>query len=178
MIVALIALIVALGGTSYAAFRLPKNSVGSKQLKKNAVTTAKIKNGAVTGAKVARQSLTGANIVASSLGQVPNAIHANSADSATNASQLGGIGASSYLSRYERVVGTASAMDATQVKFVPVSCPTGKKLLSLGVAEIVYFGNLPAIIPQFTNDTSGEIIAQKDDGMTYSVTPEAVCAAG
>ena len=52
MIVALVALMVALGGTSYAAITLPKNSVGSKQLKKNAVTTAKIKNGAVTAKKI------------------------------------------------------------------------------------------------------------------------------
>jgi hypothetical protein len=38
MVVASIALTVALGGTSYAAIRLPKNSVGTKQLRKNAVT--------------------------------------------------------------------------------------------------------------------------------------------
>jgi hypothetical protein len=44
--VALIALFVALGGTSYAAIRLPANSVGTKQLKKNAVTLKKIKPGA------------------------------------------------------------------------------------------------------------------------------------
>jgi hypothetical protein len=31
--IALIALMVALGGTGYAAFRLPKNSVGTKQIK-------------------------------------------------------------------------------------------------------------------------------------------------
>jgi hypothetical protein len=44
MVVALLALTVALGGTSYAAIKLPKNSVGSKQLKKNAVTGAKVKD--------------------------------------------------------------------------------------------------------------------------------------
>jgi hypothetical protein len=42
--VALLALFVALGGTSYAAIRLPANSVGAKQIKKNAVTSAKVKN--------------------------------------------------------------------------------------------------------------------------------------
>jgi hypothetical protein len=41
-VVALIALFVALGGTTYAATSLPKNSVGSAQLKKGAVTKAKI----------------------------------------------------------------------------------------------------------------------------------------
>jgi hypothetical protein len=44
MVVALAALTVALGGTSYAAVKLPKNSVGSKQIKKNAVTGAKVKD--------------------------------------------------------------------------------------------------------------------------------------
>lgn len=44
MVVACIALSVALGGTSYAAIKLPKNSVGAKQLKKNAVTSPKVKD--------------------------------------------------------------------------------------------------------------------------------------
>lgn len=44
MIVAMLALLVALGGTSYAAFKLPKNSVGTSQLKKNAVTGVKVKS--------------------------------------------------------------------------------------------------------------------------------------
>ena len=48
LVIALIALFVALGGTSFAAINaLPKNSVGAKQLKKNAVTGVKIKNKAV-----------------------------------------------------------------------------------------------------------------------------------
>lgn len=40
-----LALVVALGGTSYAAISLPKNSVGSKQIKSNAVSSSKVKNG-------------------------------------------------------------------------------------------------------------------------------------
>ena len=43
LVVALIALFVALGGTSYAAIvRVPRNSVGTAQLKKGAVTAKKI----------------------------------------------------------------------------------------------------------------------------------------
>lgn len=52
LIISLIALFVALGGTTYAAVNLPANSVGSAQLKKNAVTAAKIKNGAITATKI------------------------------------------------------------------------------------------------------------------------------
>ena len=43
MVVALIALLVALAGTAYAAVNLPKGSVGARQLKKNSVTKAKIR---------------------------------------------------------------------------------------------------------------------------------------
>jgi len=42
LVISLIALFVALGGTSYAAIALPKNSVGTKQIKKGAVTAAKL----------------------------------------------------------------------------------------------------------------------------------------
>jgi hypothetical protein len=48
----LIALFVALGGTSYAATRLPSNSVGSRQIQAGAVTAAKIRDGAITAEKL------------------------------------------------------------------------------------------------------------------------------
>ena len=50
------------GGMAFAATKLGKNTVGTKQLKKNAVTAAKIKANAVTGAKVKDGSLTGADL--------------------------------------------------------------------------------------------------------------------
>ena len=86
--IALLALFVALGGTTYAATALPKNSVGTKQLKNNAVTAPKIKNGAVTTAKINTNAVTGAKVLESSLAQVPSAL---------NADQLGGVAASGYL---------------------------------------------------------------------------------
>jgi hypothetical protein len=46
-VVAYLALFVALGGVSYAALKLPKNSVGSKQIKANAVKSSKVKNGSL-----------------------------------------------------------------------------------------------------------------------------------
>jgi hypothetical protein len=45
--ISLIALFVALGGTSLAAVTLSKNSVGPKQIKKNAVRASEIKRNAV-----------------------------------------------------------------------------------------------------------------------------------
>ncbi len=57
MLVALTALVLALGGTSYAAINLSANSVGTKHLKKNAVTTAKVKNGSLLSADFKRSQL-------------------------------------------------------------------------------------------------------------------------
>jgi hypothetical protein len=92
MIVAIIALIVSLGGTAFAAKgKLGKNTVGSRQIKSKAVTTGKIANGAVTGAKVAKNTLTGDDININQLGTVPNA---SSATQAQNASTVGGHSAS------------------------------------------------------------------------------------
>jgi hypothetical protein len=44
---ATIAVFVALGGTSYAVSRLPRNSVGATQIRSGAVSTSEIKRGAV-----------------------------------------------------------------------------------------------------------------------------------
>ena len=58
MVVACLALLLALGGTSMAAAtQLAKNSVGTAQLKDAAVTNPKIKNSAINSAKVANRSL-------------------------------------------------------------------------------------------------------------------------
>src|SRR4051794_2415107 len=85
------------GGAAFAANKLAKNSVGSKQLKKNAVTAAKIKAGAISAAKVEKDSLTGAEIKSSTLGTVPAAVHAANATNAANAETLGGIGPTAFL---------------------------------------------------------------------------------
>jgi hypothetical protein len=75
MIIAVIALILALGGTAVGAgaIKLPKNSVGPRQLKRKAVTDPKIANNAINGRKVANASLTGADIDLAQLGVVPSA---------------------------------------------------------------------------------------------------------
>jgi hypothetical protein len=80
-VVSTVCLFLLLGGRAYAATKLPKNSVGTKQ----------IKDGAVTGKKVAAHTLTGNNLNLSTLGTVPSATtatsagHAGTADSATKA---------------------------------------------------------------------------------------------
>lgn len=80
LIIAIIALIAALGGTAWAAGQLKKNSVGSRQLKSSAVTTGKIANNAVTGSKVLKNSIDGTDIDLSKLGTVPSAVAAQNAE--------------------------------------------------------------------------------------------------
>lgn len=48
-----VAVFIALGGTSYAAVKLPKGSVGATQIKADAVTSAAIRDGAVTAQDLA-----------------------------------------------------------------------------------------------------------------------------
>jgi hypothetical protein len=54
LVVASVALSVALSGTGYAAFKLPKASVGTVHLKKNAVTSAKVKDRTLLGSDFAK----------------------------------------------------------------------------------------------------------------------------
>jgi hypothetical protein len=69
MVVACLALLVALGGTSVAAVnQLARNSVGTAQLQFGAVTNPKIRNNAVTSIKVQNRSLLRADFAA---GQLP-----------------------------------------------------------------------------------------------------------
>jgi hypothetical protein len=102
------------GGTAYAASEmLPKNSVGTEQ----------IRDSSITGAKIAPGAITGVDVLSESLGTVPGATHAATADhaaqaahanwagtatSAADAASLGGTPASGYAKRAleaEHVVG-------------------------------------------------------------------------
>jgi len=82
LVVSTIALIVALGGTSYAAFSLPKNSVGTKQLKNGAVTKAKLN---VRGVTVPTALRAGSASTAANATNAINAVNATNATDATNA---------------------------------------------------------------------------------------------
>jgi hypothetical protein len=68
------------GGAAFAASKLGKNSVGTKQIKNGAVTAAKIKKGTITSAQVKSGSLTGTQVNASTLGTVPAATSAGTAN--------------------------------------------------------------------------------------------------
>jgi len=60
--IALLALFIALGGTSYAAVSLPKGSVGNPQIKDDAVGPGKVRDGAITRAKVRNNAINSAKV--------------------------------------------------------------------------------------------------------------------
>ena len=147
LVVSVIALIVALGGTAYAGGLVPgKNTVGTKQLKKNAVTTSKIKNGQVTNSKLANGAVTASKINPTGL-TVPNALHANtattagsatSAATATNATTAGTASALASIAIRQGTAVTAPACGAIAPCAHPsdtlgtVTCPAGMVAISGG----------------------------------------------
>lgn len=67
-VVATLALFVALGGVTYAAIKLPADSVKSKQIKAGAVKEAELADGAVTGPKLGAEAVGSENIAPGAVG--------------------------------------------------------------------------------------------------------------
>jgi len=124
MLVATVALIVALGGVSYAAGVLPKNSVGPAQLQKRAVTGSKLKSNAVTQAKVKNGSLVAADFKA---GQLPAGRQGPAGPQGPK-----GDSGSPGISGYERVTTYTPPLNAGQFATASAECPAGKKVLGGG----------------------------------------------
>ncbi len=148
--VALAALVLSLGGTSFAqtaATKVGKLISGSK-IKRGSIPGNRLAKGGVTGDRIRSNSITGKQINESTLGTVPSAATAKKvtlADRATNAQRatnadnalaLGGTAAAGYLSFASRAIpsgttvtgafGVGSNVSATvTVAIVPIpACPT------------------------------------------------------
>lgn len=88
--VAFLALLIALSGTAIA---LPgKNKVDKNDIKKNAIAAKQIKAGAVASSEAKNNSLKGVDINEGTLGQVPSALTAGTANSATTAGSATSVG--------------------------------------------------------------------------------------
>jgi hypothetical protein len=126
-VMATVAVFVALGGTSYAAMKLPANSVGSGQLKESSVGTGKLKGAAVTAPKIAKEAVNGSKIALSTLGTVPSATVATTAK---DANTVGGLSALQILSQASSDAATKAnqATNTAVTKATNISklaCPTG-----------------------------------------------------
>lgn len=100
VVVAVVVLVAALGGTVYAAGRinghsikvksLPGNrlaigSVPANRLKPGTIPSMQLAPGSIQGDRLAPGSVTGVQVDVSTLGQVPSAVHADTAESAKDA---------------------------------------------------------------------------------------------
>ena len=77
-VMATIAVFLALGGATFAAIKIPKKSVGTKQLKNKAVSNKKLKNKAVTSKKLADKAVGTGKIAGSAV--TSSKIAANAVD--------------------------------------------------------------------------------------------------
>ncbi len=139
MVVACLALLVALGGTSVAAVQaLAPNSVGTTQLRAGAVTTAKLKTrnvtgsklslNAVTGATVANRSLSAVDFIAGSLPRGPQ----GPAGPAGAAGPAGTIGPISVRQASIVVPGGVAQNSSYDTETVSVNCNPNEKAISAG----------------------------------------------
>ncbi|HXZ56035.1 MAG TPA: hypothetical protein VEG40_00460 [Gaiellaceae bacterium] len=164
MVVACIALAVALGGTGYAALKLPANSVGTKQLKKNAVSTKKIQRHAVTGAK----------IKLSSLGEVPEAA---SAEAATYADKAGDALTAGQATLANALAGGFASLLSEHPGPLPLTASftnSGNDALLFEVSGSAYANNpgkLLAISVSIDGIPRGELRAYANEGSSHKTLP-------
>lgn len=110
-----VALVAALSGTVYAAGKISGKTIKVKSLPGNrlapgSVPGNRLKPGAIKGSQLAPGSITGIQIDASTLGQVPSAVHAETAQSARDA---------------ETALNAANAENAKRVNGYEVGCKGG-----------------------------------------------------
>jgi hypothetical protein len=165
MIVACAALIVALGGVSYAAGVLPKGSVGTAQLQKKAVTASKLRANSVSGLKVKDGSLAAADFKAGQLPQGPQG------DPGAQGPK-GDAGAPGVSGR-QYVIGAEVSVNPGQLGGAQVTCPAGKKVMGGGGGSE---GNTPITAMGQINDSTWAVLARNDEAVPVKVSAHAICA--
>jgi hypothetical protein len=117
LVIACLALFVALGGTVLAATKIDGHTIRVRSLPGNrlevgTVAGNRLRPGTIPGNRIAAASLKGDQIDVGTLGQVPNAAHADSADNARHAATA---------------TAADHATDATTVNGRSVGCPSGRR---------------------------------------------------
>ena len=142
LVVAGLALVVALGGTTYAATALPKNSVGAKQLKSGSVSTVKLAKGSVTSRQIKDHTIVAADIAKSAIpglsGKVAHADTAGHADTASHADTAGSVGGATFTTIDYRVGADSPAATIVSANGLTISAScdaAGTLLLSLSSAS-------------------------------------------
>ncbi len=170
MLVACVALVVALGGVSYAASVLPKNSVGTDQLTKNAVASGKIHKNAITTTKVKDGTLVAQDF---RVGQLPAGSPGPKGDTGDRGDQgPKGDPGPAGISGYEIVQGNGVGLNSGGEGLSLAYCPTGKKVVGGGVS-----GNARlAIIDSFpSGSTAWRVFARNVGVSPGSFAAYAIC---
>jgi hypothetical protein len=107
LVIACLALFVALGGTVLAATKIDGHKIKPKSLPGN-----RLEPGSLAGNRLEPGTIKGSQIDATTLGQVPSAAHASSADTAHHA---------------DTATAADHATDATTINGRSVGCPEGKR---------------------------------------------------
>jgi hypothetical protein len=130
LVVAMVALVAALAGTVYAAGkingraikvkslpgnRLAPHSVPANRLKPGTIPDVQMAPGSIQGDRLAPGSVTGLQVDVSTLGQVPSAFHAETAESAKDA---------------ETALNAANAVSAQMVNGYHAGCKAGTRLFA------------------------------------------------
>jgi len=130
LVVAAVALVAALAGTVYAAAkinghaikvkslpgnRLAPHSVPANRLKPGTIPSTQLSPGSIQGDRLAPGSVTGLQVDVSTLGQVPSAVHADTAESAKDA---------------ETALNAANAVNAQNVNGYQAGCKPGTRLFA------------------------------------------------
>ncbi|MDX6622597.1 MAG: hypothetical protein QOE75_529 [Solirubrobacterales bacterium] len=115
--IACLALFVALGGGVYAATKIDGHSIRAASLPGNrlipgSVPGNRLRTGTIPASKLAPGSVTGAQVDVATLGQVPSALHATSADGAREAA---------------RALSAESAANADRVNGFSAGCASGTR---------------------------------------------------
>jgi hypothetical protein len=134
MIVACLALLVALGGTSVAAVsQLARNSVGTPQLRNSAVTNVKVSNNAINSAKVRPRSLLRSDFAAGQLpaGPVGPQGPAGPAGAAGPAGPAGAISAVTVRTNFVNVPAGGAAYNSARVTR---TCEGNERAISAGTS--------------------------------------------
>jgi len=188
MVVACLALLVALGGSSFAAVsQLGRNSVGTLQLRNGAVTNPKLRNNAVTSAKVANRSLLRSDFAPGQLPAGPTgpqgpAGPAGAAGAAGPAGPAGVIGTITVRSATQSVSGTPGENGAYITREATALCSSGELAISGGTGwsdsdndlELLT-GRLTPVL-NATNQVVGfRATGANDSGQTSTFTVYALC---
>jgi hypothetical protein len=175
-VISLIALFVALGGTTYAAVSLPKNSVGPKQIKKRAVRGKHINKNAVSASKIQGNSISGGKVLDESLGSLDildgNLTASDLGDNSVGSSEVtdGSLGRNDFASGatvpHVTVQFNQAAADLANGAelSLDVHCPAGQTALGGGTRGDLTNSELTKVTasrPIIATDNSG---APADDG--------------